>query len=244
MGRAPARIGHRKGQEQPGKPALVFIRAKAVLVCVAVQNGLGAQYIRRVLAREKAFQIAAIDDLARQVEMQKGVPIFILDSGGLDFPLGECLRILNSKYPGARYIVLHQIISSEATAQLLALGIHGAVAYEQVENDLVPAIRSVAEGRLWIPDNVLQIYVQNSTRAFKNEQKPSTWEPMTARENQVAELIKRRFSNKEIAAMLNIQESTVKFHLSNIFSKLRISCRGELLNKNPADELWRKMLAS
>ncbi|PYX70292.1 MAG: hypothetical protein DMG72_19090, partial [Acidobacteria bacterium] len=41
-----------------------------------------------------------------------------------------------------------------------------------------------------------------------------------------------------------IQESTVKFHLSNIFSKLRISRRSDLQDKGKLSEIWRKLVAS
>lgn len=51
---------------------------------------------------------------------------------------------------------------------------------------------------------------------------------MTAREAQILELARQRLSNKEIAIKLNIEVSTVKFHLSNIFSKLQIASRSEL----------------
>jgi len=60
----------------------------------------------------------------------------------------------------------------------------------------------------------------------------------------VIELVKRRLSNKEIGAILNIQESTVKFHLSNIFSKLQVNRRRQLQDKAQLSEIWRKLIAS
>ncbi len=56
--------------------------------------------------------------------------------------------------------------------------------------------------------------------------------------------MKRRLSNKEIAEVLNIQESTVKFHLSNIFSKLQVNKRRDLQDKGQLSEIWRKLIAS
>jgi DNA-binding NarL/FixJ family response regulator len=56
--------------------------------------------------------------------------------------------------------------------------------------------------------------------------------------------VKRRLSNKEIGEVLNIQESTVKFHLSNIFSKLQVKKRSDLHGKGQLSEVWRKLIAS
>lgn len=58
---------------------------------------------------------------------------------------------------------------------------------------------------------------------------------MTPRENEIKELIQRRFSNKEIASILKICESTVKFHLTNIFSKLHAHGRQDLLQRKPIE---------
>jgi len=43
---------------------------------------------------------------------------------------------------------------------------------------------------------------------------------------------------------LNIRGSTVKFHLLNVFSKLRVNRRGELRDKGERSDIWRQLLAS
>ena len=53
---------------------------------------------------------------------------------------------------------------------------------------------------------------------------------LTKREYEVAKLAAQRLSNKEIAEILFIAESTVKSNLKIIFSKLSINSRNELKN--------------
>jgi DNA-binding CsgD family transcriptional regulator len=55
------------------------------------------------------------------------------------------------------------------------------------------------------------------------------WGEMTKRETEVLELIRHRLSNKEIASILNVAEVTVKFHASNIFAKVKVARRRDLL---------------
>lgn len=55
-------------------------------------------------------------------------------------------------------------------------------------------------------------------------------DPLTARENEVLQLILSGKSNREIAGALFISENTVKTHARNIFSKYDVSSRTELIS--------------
>ncbi|MEG2124043.1 MAG: LuxR C-terminal-related transcriptional regulator [Clostridium sp.] len=61
-----------------------------------------------------------------------------------------------------------------------------------------------------------------------NEKHP---DDLTAREREVAELVADGHSNHEIAELLCISETTVKYHLRMIFSKMQIDRRSKLIKK-------------
>lgn len=48
-------------------------------------------------------------------------------------------------------------------------------------------------------------------------------------EKNVAELIAKGFSNKEISKMLFVTEKTIKYHITNIHKKLKIKSRNKLI---------------
>jgi DNA-binding NarL/FixJ family response regulator len=60
-------------------------------------------------------------------------------------------------------------------------------------------------------------------------------EPLTAQEAQVARLARDGLSNPEIGARLFISPRTAKYHLSNVFTKLGITSRGQLHRVLPPD---------
>jgi DNA-binding CsgD family transcriptional regulator len=53
---------------------------------------------------------------------------------------------------------------------------------------------------------------------------------LTPQERQVAQLVKKGMSNKEVAAQLFLSPRTVDFHLRNVFTKTGVSSRGELVS--------------
>jgi DNA-binding CsgD family transcriptional regulator len=52
---------------------------------------------------------------------------------------------------------------------------------------------------------------------------------LTPQERQVAQLVRKGMSNKDVAAQLFVSPRTVDFHLRNVFSKTGVSSRGELI---------------
>ncbi len=54
-------------------------------------------------------------------------------------------------------------------------------------------------------------------------------EPLTARESQIVQLLMVGYANADIASTLGVAEQTVKFHLSNIYRKLGVTSRAQVV---------------
>lgn len=54
-------------------------------------------------------------------------------------------------------------------------------------------------------------------------------EGLSNREAEVAELVTQGLSNKEVANRLFVTEKTVKFHLTNIYKKMNVKSRAQLI---------------
>ncbi len=193
---------------------------KSILVCLVEQNQLAAEYLLHLLAKDSRIRV---------VSLRTPAPIFLLDNCGLPLPVRDCLHKLRFEYPSGLFIVLDENSTARDILRLLSLGIHGFLAHREASKDLLNAVHTVAKGRMHIVPEVLREYVQS----IASKQGPSFgWHRITQREDQVMELAKRRLSNKEIAHILKIGESTVKYHLANAFSKRQISTRDCLVNEH------------
>jgi DNA-binding NarL/FixJ family response regulator len=84
------------------------------------------------------------------------------------------------------------------------------------EKLLLPALRAVAAGQRWIPQDVAS---RLATRDL--------FEQLTPREVRVLNELAKGLANKEIASVLNITENTTKDHLKSILGKLRVNDRTE-----------------
>lgn len=204
-------------------------------VCIIAANPLAEKFLSGILAAKTLIEVVSLEFVSGQRATHNNPPVFLIDNFGLPLPLSEYLRRLRYQYFESKYMVLDRQLTKEQIFRLLWLGIDGFLVYEDVSQTLLAAIQSVASGNIWIPREILREFVQRAKEA-KGDASGKV-EALTFRETQIIELIKRRLSNKEIAETLQIRESTVKFHVSNIFSKLQVASRHEILEAGPGSGL-------
>ena len=106
----------------------------------------------------------------------------------------------------------------------------GALSSDVTEDEMVAAVRAVAEG-LWVgaPGLVGDLIRFPGRRESSRDDSPI--EALTAREMEVIQLMAQGMANKQIALALGISEHTVKFHLSSLYAKLGISSRTEAVKR-------------
>ena len=127
---------------------------------------------------------------------------------------------IRNKFPAARILMLTTFDGDDDIHKALRAGAQGYVLKNSTGDSLIPALRTVAAGQRWIPQEVAGRL--NSRKMF---------EELTPREIQVLQQLAKGLANKEIADTLNISEHTVKDHLKNILGKLRVADRTEAVTK-------------
>jgi len=196
----------------------------APAVCVIEHNPLAAAHLHRLLDGNSSLELLSYEEAVNHRRGRRTpAPIFILDRPTLPSALSKYLRTLRVNFPDARTIVIDEPLPSEELCRLLFLGIQGFLAYQDVEPHLASAIEAVAEGHLWVDAEVLEQYVRFAAQVTRARERRGL--ALTGREKRILELVQRRLSNKEISSILDISESTVKFHIGNAFAKLGVSDR-------------------
>ena len=125
-------------------------------------------------------------------------------------------------------VVLAATASDDDIHRLVTAGAKGLVLKESAPQLLIACLRAVAAGQVWFSEEVPAIVSrQGEQKRLWRER----FESLTEREIEVVRLANAGASNKEIAYALQLVEGTVKVHLHNIFRKLHVSTRAELLSR-------------
>lgn len=136
---------------------------------------------------------------------------------GLHFPDSCSIDDLDGYFaerPKAKLIVLADHAGDAEIAKALKKGVAGYICKDISPGELITAIRTVAKGRKYIPDEIAQILSEHIGD-----------EELTPTESNILRMIVGGMANKEIAFALDISENTVKSHNQNIFSKIGVSDR-------------------
>ena len=151
--------------------------------------------------------------------------IVILD---LRMPGASGIDVLKRAGQGPwRTVMLTAAIRDEEIAQVLDLGAAGIVLKESSPSALVDCVRQVYEGKRWIDPEMLGRGLENVLR--REGAPPTPASTLTPREREVVKLVAEGLRNREIATRLSISEGTVKIHLHNVYDKLGVDGRLELV---------------
>jgi DNA-binding NarL/FixJ family response regulator len=139
----------------------------------------------------------------------------------------DLLRTVAAEQPGCRCVLLTATISHEDVCEAIKLGARGVVLKDSPPDSLVTCIRRVYAGDQWIDQDT-------ATRAFRSvldreSAEHLIAEALTPRELEIVRMVAQGLRNKAIAERLGISEGTVKVHLHNIYDKLGVDGRMELL---------------
>jgi DNA-binding NarL/FixJ family response regulator len=118
--------------------------------------------------------------------------------------------------PNIRSVVLTNYHSDEDVFRAIKAGAMAFVLKTATMEQVLDAVRSVHAGRRWIPPHIADQLAQRLAR-----------NPISARENEVLQLLARGLRNREIGQKLFISENTVRNHVISLLEKLGTTHRTE-----------------
>lgn len=141
---------------------------------------------------------------------------YIDDIRNADVVVADTIDASHSSAP-----VIYLVKDNNEASQAVARGARGVMPRNAGPHRLHSGIRAVADGFVVVDDEFADAVLPHARARV------DLIEPLTPREQQVAQLLTGGLTNKEIAQRLGITEHTVKFHLNGLLRKLGVSTRTE-----------------
>lgn len=131
--------------------------------------------------------------------------------------------------PKTKIVILCSPNNLPIQAAALQLGVAGIVGANQSGRVLARAIKQISAGEVWLNQNLIaRLFDGGSNSSSDVKYKGNTYfkgDNLTRRELEVVKLIGLGLKNKDISKKLCISETTVRQHLSSVYSKLNIKDR-------------------
>jgi two-component system, NarL family, nitrate/nitrite response regulator NarL len=216
---------------------------RRLAVAVAGSIHLYCQGLAAILARQGRFDVvgtaARRDDIVQLV--QSAAPSILL----LDMSMPESTETVRDIAAAAPSVKVVAIAVPDSDRDVIACAEAGVVAYVTRDgsvDDVVEALECVDRKELRCSPRIAALlFWRVGALSLERRDASSVAGPaLTAREQEIVELIDGGLSNKEIARRLCIQVATVKNHVHNILEKLQVGCRAEaaaVLRRTPRPAL-------
>jgi len=204
---------------------------EAIKILIADDHPVVREGLIAMLSRESDFAVVGeAKDGAEAVNKAKELnpDVVLMDLRMPEIDGVEAIRQIRPAMPNVKFIILTTYSDDEYIFSGIEAGARAYLLKDAPREDLFKAIRSVYRGESLIQpvvaSKLLDRFSQLSRRTPSGEE-------LSERELEVLCLMAKGAANKEISAELNIAQSTVKTHITNIFQKLGVNDRTEAVTQ-------------
>ena len=135
----------------------------------------------------------------------------------------QATKAIHARFPDVKILVLSSFQDHDSVRALLKSGAVGYVTKTALTDELLNVIRITAKGEAVLSPEAMQNLVN------PREEQTIYRFNLTDRELEVLVLLAEGLTNQQSADKLSISQSTLKFHMNNIFQKLGVQTRSEAL---------------
>jgi two-component system, NarL family, response regulator LiaR len=198
---------------------------RPITVLLADDHAVVRKGIRDFLEEDPALRvIAEASDGAEAWALlaQQQPDVAVLDIRMPNLTGVELTRRIKEHFPQVRVLILTAYDDEPYVLALLRAGADGYILKTAGSRELLAAVKQVFAGKNFIDPTIASTVIANLV-------KPVPVEQLSERELEVVQAVAHGWTNREIAHQLAISDRTVQGHLANVFAKLHVSSRTELV---------------
>jgi DNA-binding NarL/FixJ family response regulator len=186
--------------------------------------------MRLLLADNPAVQIVAESDFSTAIETVTSCNPDVVWLGLVscqNHPRQEIITEILQAYPATHILILGNSCEDKNVLQAFRQGAMGCLLRDSTQNDVLHAIRALADGGSYLPPTVGRKIIQGYTHS--NWARSQDVPKLSSQQLLVLRYIAQGFTNQEIADILVISKRTVEMHVYKIFKKLKVNNRTQVI---------------
>jgi DNA-binding NarL/FixJ family response regulator len=160
---------------------------------------------------------------ALKLGLNPNIDILLLDLNLPGLKTLDVIKTMKSTSASCKAVILTAYRDAEMVFELLHAGAVGYILKKEPPQQISIALVKIMEGDLWLSKPIVKLLVRESNEKLDQAENLA----LTYREREVLIRLSNGSTNKGIAVDLQISESTVVFHLGNIYRKLAVTNRVE-----------------
>lgn len=188
--------------------------------------------LRMLLEHEPGLEIVGEASTAHEALalMSTLAPTLVLMDIGLPDMSGiEATRRLKAQWPEVGLIALTIHEDQEYFFKMLQAGANGYVPKRAAPEELLTAVRAVAQGEVYLYPSLAKLLVRDYVTGGREMAEAHALPALTEREQEVLAHLAEGTGNALIAEVLSISPKTVARHRENLMRKLNLHSRAELV---------------
>jgi DNA-binding NarL/FixJ family response regulator len=154
--------------------------------------------------------------------------VVVMDISMPELSGAKAADLLIQKQPGLRVLALSVHEEKGYLRELLAAGVAGYVLKRSAADELISAIRVVANQGVYLDPSLAGKVVKGFIEKPSSEGEPSSG-PLSQREREVLGLIAQGYSGKEIASQLHLSPKTIETYKARAMAKARLHSRADIV---------------
>jgi DNA-binding NarL/FixJ family response regulator len=131
--------------------------------------------------------------------------------------------------PQLKVCFLSMYADESYVLRALSAGARGYLLKDSTETDLVPALRTIAQGKPFFSPTISAMLLSDYMRHLQQRGQEDSYRLLTDREKEVLQLLAEGRTNKEVATVLEVGVSTVETHRANLMQKLGLHNTAEIV---------------
>ncbi len=197
-------------------------------VLLADDHEIVVEGLKRILETKYELVAAVADGRELLAEAEKLRPDVIVTDISMPLLNGlDAVRQLKKKGLRAKIVFLTMHADADLATEAFAAGAAGYVLKSSAGRELVDAIDTVLDGRVYLTPHIQQGVLEAFMKAGGEREKASI--ELTQRQREVLQLVAEGLTMKEIASTLDVSPRTVESHKYDLMQKLGVRTTAELI---------------